>query len=138
MTMDKLQLLSRIKKLYSENVNIIQYLKSIAGSKINSIEDIMISYDFQAGSYIKNYKNNTAYYHEYGQYLANTIQELGDFDSLLEAGAGEGTTLGPLYLSLQKRPTQCYGFDISCSRIKYAKRFLSELQINNIKPELFM
>ena len=50
--MNKLKLLARIKELYeTEGTNIIEYLKSVASLKQNTIEDIMISYDFQAVAY---------------------------------------------------------------------------------------
>ncbi len=54
--MDKLKILSKIKEIYENGGNIIQYLKNLDGANTNSIEDIMISYDFQAGSYYNNYK----------------------------------------------------------------------------------
>jgi hypothetical protein len=50
--MNKLKLLARIKELYeTEGTNIIEYLKSVDSLKQNTIEDIMISYDFQAVAY---------------------------------------------------------------------------------------
>lgn len=133
--MDKLKVLSRIKKLYFENTNIIKFLKDLDGREHNSIEDIMISYDFQAGTYIEKYLANPKFTQEYCFYLANIINNLCEFNTLLEVGIGEGTTLGPLIHSLSKQPNNCYGFDISWSRVKYAKRFLEELNLNNI--ELF-
>lgn len=54
--MDKIKMMSKIKEIHLENKNIIKYLKEIDGRTNNSIEDIMISYDFQAGSYTKAYK----------------------------------------------------------------------------------
>jgi ubiquinone/menaquinone biosynthesis C-methylase UbiE len=126
-------MLNRIKQIYLENKNIIKYLKELDGAEINSIEDIMISYDFQAGSYIQAYKNNSSLKEKYCSYLANIIENLANYDSILEVGVGEGTTLGPLMNSLKKQPNKCYGFDISWSRIKYAKKFLSELDINNVQ-----
>jgi hypothetical protein len=51
--MEKLKELNKIKKLYENGGNIIQYLKSMDNNSMNSLEDILISYDFQAGSYIK-------------------------------------------------------------------------------------
>lgn len=72
---------------------------------------------------------------KYCSYLASIIENLGKYSSILEVGIGEGTTLAPLLLSLKKQPNKCYGFDISWSRIKYAKKFLKELNLNNV--ELF-
>ena len=55
--MQKYKLLSEIKKLYDKGENIIQYLKLYHSDKqMTSTEDIMISYDFQAGEYTEEYK----------------------------------------------------------------------------------
>ena len=44
--MDKLSILDKIKEIYDNGENVIQYLKNIGGGEANTIEDIMISYDF--------------------------------------------------------------------------------------------
>lgn len=136
--MESLGILNRIKEIYQENQNIIQYLRGMEERSYNSVEDIMISYDFQAGKYIENYKRNTPVYQNYCFYLSKVIEDLNvvPFDTLLEAGVGEGTTLGPLLRTLKKLPGQCYGLDLSWSKIKFARRFLAELAITN--AELFV
>lgn len=132
--MNKIKLLNRLKQLYLENTNIINYLKNLDGSKSNSTEDIMISYDFQAGTYIEGYKKDKTSKNEYCSHLSYVIEELEEeYDSLLEVGVGDGTTLGVLINCLKKRPKKSYGFDISWSRIKYAKKFINELDINNVQ-----
>ncbi|MCY6959587.1 methyltransferase domain-containing protein [Clostridium brassicae] len=133
--MDKLKILNRIKELYLKDTNIIKYLKIMENNDYNSIEDIMISYDLQAGTYSDYYKKNPILKNKYCNYLADIINKLEEVNSLLEVGIGEATTLGPLMLALNKRPKNCYGFDVSWSRIKYAKRFLNELNLNEV--ELF-
>ena len=40
--MDKLSLLSKVRGIYEANSNIMQYLREISGSKMNSADDIMI------------------------------------------------------------------------------------------------
>ena len=50
---NKFGILSRISEIYKSGGNIIQFLKSLKGDSKNSLEDILISYDFQAGSYIE-------------------------------------------------------------------------------------
>ena len=54
--MNKLQSLQKIKELYADGQNIMEFLK--AGNHSNDIDSIMISYDFQAGSYIKSAEDN--------------------------------------------------------------------------------
>ena len=131
--MDHKKILSRIKNLYSENANIIRYLKELDKSNINSIEDIMISYDFQAGTYYQDYKKDPSIKERYCSNLANIINNLGQYENILEVGVGEGTTLGPLFQFLDCKPNKVYGFDLSWSRIKYANKLLKELGIENVK-----
>ena len=114
----------------------MQYLRGLTGSECNSIEDIMISYDFQAGIYIEGYKGNTVQHNAFCTRLAQIISTFDDCHSILEVGVGEATKLGPLLSFLPKNSLKAFGFDISWSRIKYAKKFLAELNIENI--ELFI
>jgi ubiquinone/menaquinone biosynthesis C-methylase UbiE len=130
--MDNLKILNRVKEIYSQNHNIIKFLKDTNGNINNTIEDILISYDFQAGSYIDHYKKNPEFNAQYCSGIANVINQLGCFDSVLEVGIGEATTLGNLIKYLKHTPNRKYGFDISWSRIKYAKKFLQSLNISDI------
>ena len=55
---NKLLLLNKIRDMYEKNdVNIIQWLKNKSGSEMNDLADILISYDFQAGTYSKRQNN---------------------------------------------------------------------------------
>lgn len=84
--MDKIKMMSKIKEIHLENKNIIKYLKEIDGRTNNSIEDIMISYDFQAGSYTKAYKKDPKQKENFCSCLANIINNLEDCNSILEVG----------------------------------------------------
>ena len=64
--------------------------------------------------------------------MANEIENLGDFSSILEVGVGEATTLRTLLKNLKSHPPQVLGFDISWSRLKFATQFLNESEINNV------
>ncbi len=72
--MEKFKQLQKIKKLYAKGENIIQYLKSIGNSETNTIEDILISYDFQSGSYIQGLSKNKEYNEKYCKALAKLTQ----------------------------------------------------------------
>jgi len=136
--LDKFKILNRIKELYQENKNIIETLKNMDQRTYNTTEDILISYDFQAGAYTKGYLNHPRLKNlrdEYCRHLAALIDNLDPFASILEVGVGDATTLGLLLSFMQRKPGKCYGFDISWSRIKYARRFLEELGIHGV--ELF-
>lgn len=130
--MDKLSILNKIKEIYANNENIIDYLKSINNEEKTSLEDILISYDFQAGTYTKAYKNDPRSKNEYCYYLAKIINDLGEYNSILEAGVGEATTLAVTLSQLAKQPEKSYGFDISWSRIKYANKLTQEMNLKNV------
>jgi ubiquinone/menaquinone biosynthesis C-methylase UbiE len=120
--------------LYQEGENIIQYLKNIDGRSSNTIEDILISYDFQAGSYIQYAAENPDYINNYTNSIASVIKELLPKGVIVEVGVGEATTLGNVAKKLGTSFTYG-GFDISWSRIFYAKDYLSKL---NVAASLFM
>lgn len=130
--MDYIKILDQIKEIYTNGENIIQYLKNISeNGGQNTLEEIMISYDFQAGTYTKNAKKNIAYNQAYTEAIAQVINGLGACDCILEAGVGEATTLSNVVKKLSNQPSKVYGFDISWSRIKYANRYAKELGLNN-------
>ena len=58
----KTEMIGRIKKIYEDGGNIIKYLKQLEHRDYNTTEDIMISYDFQAGTYNANYDRNPKIY----------------------------------------------------------------------------
>jgi hypothetical protein len=102
-------------------------------SGFNTVEDIMISYDFQAGSYIRSYEQNPGYLDGYTAELRKVLGRLGPMDTLLEAGCGEATTLGVLAAGMPARPA-LGGFDISWSRVKLGLGFAAA---RGLSPQLF-
>lgn len=130
--MNKLTLASHIGEIYQSGGNIIEYLRSLDGSRANTVEDIKISYDFQAGSYISSYKKNPGYLESYTEAIAEVFSKLGCFQTCLEVGCGEATTLALLAGKLG--PKTFGGFDISWSRIKYGQQFCQQ---RGLDPSLF-
>lgn len=124
-----------LKRLYNEGKNIMEYLKSQSLSTINTVDAIKISYDLQAGSYIKMVNSKPEYISLYTDAIAKILNSLQPYNSLLEIGVGEATTLGNV-LSKIDRPQRVFGFDISWSRIKFAQSYLKNLKID--KVELFI
>ncbi|MFT5168871.1 MAG: ubiquinone/menaquinone biosynthesis C-methylase UbiE/uncharacterized protein YbaR (Trm112 family) [Saprospiraceae bacterium] len=129
--MEKIKLLERIKELYDNGENIIEYLKGQNGNKETKLEDIMISYDFQAGNYTRKAISIPDFRKEFCVNLASILKELGPIESILEIGVGEATTLGILLHQMEQVPNDVFGFDISWSRIKYAKQFVQHLGLND-------
>jgi uncharacterized protein YbaR (Trm112 family) len=130
--MNKLHLLNKIREIYLSGGNIIQYLKQTDGRDYNTIEDILISYDFQSGSYIREIGKNPEFINKYCSSISDIIKSCDLYNSILEVGVGEATTLGTL-LKYIKIPENVLGFDISWSRLMYAKEFLKDLNHKNVK-----
>lgn len=122
--------LQKIKELYNKGENLIAWLKESEGRTTNSFEDIMISYDFQAGTYVQEFEKNKnkqeymEYYVKIAEVISNYLREFNTAN-LFEAGVGEATTLGPI---LERLPMEklggVYGLDASFSRLKEGKQFL--------------
>lgn len=126
--MDKLALLNRIRDIYeSSNANIMKWLKEQLGENHNDITDILISYDFQAGTYIDYYLKNRVFQDDYFKRMVSVIDGLEDWNrSLLECGCGEATAIVPILNMLQRKFDYVGGIDISWSRLKYGKEFSGE------------
>ena len=135
--MEKFALIKKIEQLYSRGGNIIKYLKELENKSSASAEDIMISYDFQAGTYREAYEKNSEL-HEikdaYNRYIANVINSFScSVESILEAGVGEATALVPILKYLKRDEIRWIGGnDISYSRIKVAKEFARDYGAENI------
>ena len=122
--------IEELKKDYQSGINIIKKLKKIGVDLQTCIE---ISYDIQAGSYTRQYYENRDVREKPVQciqdiMLKNNIRPL----SILEAGCGEANTLGLIKEKLDPE-VPAYGFDISMSRLFYAKKFLSERSVKDVQ-----
>lgn len=124
--------LNTIKKIYERGENIIQHLKDDETSKNNTDEMIMISYDFQSGSYIKNVKENPEFNEKYTGAIAKVINKpCIKCDFILEVGVGEATTLANLVPKLKVNPKRIYGFDLAWSRVRYAIEYTKKRDIKD-------
>ena len=123
--------LKKIQEIYKKGGNVIDYIKKMTSENSNSTEAIMISYDMQAGSYIKYASENYVYINNYTNSIAKIIDNLGDFESIIEIGVGEATTFANVVTKLKKTPKEILGFDISWSRVKYAQQYLKEKGVLN-------
>lgn len=122
----------QVKALYEQGNNITHILCKEKGLEQNTDEIIEIAYDLQTGSYIAAMDDMEIAKHKenYTTEIANTIRSLCTPKSILEAGVGEATTLSGV---LQKLPPSVmgYGFDLSWSRIAYAKQWLKSKGVEN-------
>lgn len=128
----KNKLLNKIQELYKSGENIMSHLRDSDGS--NDIESILISYDFQAGTYIENAKANSIFLDKYTSKISELFQEIAP-QAILEVGVGEATTLTNVLKHLENTDISAYGFDISWPRIKYANQYYKE---QNVLNDLFL
>ncbi|MFT6906577.1 MAG: ubiquinone/menaquinone biosynthesis C-methylase UbiE [Oleiphilaceae bacterium] len=122
----------KIKELYEQGTNISAWLRKELGVTHNTREIIEISYDIQAGSYIELLKSKAMTQHkvEYTKEIVKEILSLCSPVSVLEAGVGEATTLSGVMKRLES-DIRGYGFDLSWSRIAYAKDWLQSQGVTN-------
>jgi uncharacterized protein YbaR (Trm112 family) len=119
---------------YARGENIIQHLKANHPG-LPLAQMIEISYDLQSGSYIKQADENGAFLEAYTRSVANVLAPLRPA-TMMEVGCGEATTLGNVARHMGPGPG-LYGFDISFSRLLYARSYLERLQLPHANT-LFM
>jgi ubiquinone/menaquinone biosynthesis C-methylase UbiE len=114
------------KDAWSKGKNMTQALNWFYGQQP---DHPLIAYDIQAsddkGSYAENFKKNPTTKMKMVLELVDTINSLGEYETLMEVGVGEATTLAPLK-SLLHRKSANFGFDISVSRIIRGVEFIKE------------
>jgi ubiquinone/menaquinone biosynthesis C-methylase UbiE/uncharacterized protein YbaR (Trm112 family) len=135
--------LKLLGEIYRKNENLIEYMRSQSKTEANTAEQIMISYDFQAGTYTKDFYQAPESRIQTAKWIADIISAKKISGSIMEAGVGEATMLVTLMKELEERCSRhfnsVYGFDISWSRIKAAQKFAKEngqYQINLFTGDL--
>ncbi len=121
----------QLKKLYEQGKNISEFLRNEMSLSYNTQEIIEVSYDLQTGSYIEAMKNDKVVKHkrEYSKEIADRIRSLCSPKSVMEAGVGEATTMSGVLENLGDG-LDSYGFDLSWSRVLYAKKWLHSKGFN--------
>jgi uncharacterized protein YbaR (Trm112 family) len=131
---NKLSMLNTAKDLFFKGENVLQYLNK-EGYGVNSISDIQISYDLQAGSYITHYEQcpefRDAVYLAITKVLDNLKVE--NVKYVLEAGVGEAVALGKILSSWSYAPETAFAFDLSWSRIKCGQAHLKKIGIDQVQ-----
>jgi ubiquinone/menaquinone biosynthesis C-methylase UbiE/uncharacterized protein YbaR (Trm112 family) len=102
-------------------------MRNERGIQRNTEEIIEVAYDLQTGSYVAAMEDKAIANHKkkYTSELARIIKSLCTPISLLEAGVGEATTLAGV-LGHLKTEVRSFGFDLSWSRVVYAKLWLKK------------
>ena len=126
--MKNIEIIKEIEQIYLGGANLISYLKKIENRRENDVNDIMISYDFQAGSYVEAFTNDLKLKNvkiAQGKKIAAIIDSFSQsINTILEAGVGEATALVPTINALKRTDVKWIGGnDISWSRCHIADIF---------------
>jgi predicted O-methyltransferase YrrM len=119
--------------LFDRGDNVIEWINSREGAQHNSATAILYAYDAQAGSYVKLLDDPgiRELKDKIGRYLATIVDGFAP-DSILEAGIGEATSLVPMLRHLRMKPAHILGFDLSLSRLLFARRHFAEHSTDKI------
>jgi ubiquinone/menaquinone biosynthesis C-methylase UbiE len=120
--------MSELKRLFQQGVNIMQHVREFQGYSINTAVAIRYAYDLQAGKYTAemNLPDRQAYRRHYKALVAPLVRAVNP-RTLLDVGTGEATTLAPLLDQLSGTIGETFAFDISLSRLLYARKYLQKL-----------
>jgi ubiquinone/menaquinone biosynthesis C-methylase UbiE/uncharacterized protein YbaR (Trm112 family) len=128
--MNKIKQIQKIREIFSSGGNLMEYLRE-NNQHSNDIESIMISYDFQAGSYIEFAAKNADYIENYTTSLAKELLSLGDISDIMEVGVGEATIMSPLMIKIDRHNSiKKWAFDLSWSRIKCARDYSRKMGVD--------
>lgn len=120
--------------------NISQTLREHLGVDHNTPEVIKVTYDLQAGDYVRFAEQHQDYMAANGRQLASLLdQHLHAGDTLLDAGAGELTTLTHILEALRTKIAHVIAVDISQARLDAGLRYAAARNtplIETIKAEI--
>lgn len=123
-----------LKQLYRENRNIMAYLREQGAGGINDESAILAAYDMQSGTYMKAMEQPEVQRQNQvstGK-LAALFDQLG-CSSLLHGGTGEAKTISHVVEQMHARPDHVYGFDISLSRLLYAREYVRRMNLSSVR-----
>ena len=127
----KSELLMKAMEWFDQGKNIAVTAREEFEGDVLPQDIIEVAYDLQAGSYtaalevpeMRDLKE------EWGRRVAEILRSLG-VSSACEAGAGEATTLAFIAKAAEPEVAFC-GFDISLSRMLYARHFLARYSVES-------
>jgi uncharacterized protein YbaR (Trm112 family) len=127
MIMDDISLLREARAVFATGGNISQHFKHQNLTDAERLKVIEYAYDLQSGSYTEAVTSDAAIRDNKQQWGARIAELLAHYgiQSALDAGVGEASTLR--YIAAASAPElQFAGFDISLSRLCFARRFLQD------------
>lgn len=130
------KLLLGMKEAYEHGENSMAWARAFLNNDSNTLDATLISYELQSGTYISEFKENKLLYESWWSQLHDIIKDsIKDFDSIMEVGVGEATTLFGILNLIKKQDLISFGFDISWSRLYFANKILKE---NGHQSNLFV
>lgn len=121
-------LLARMREAYARGANAMQVAREYLGSAENTGLATEISYDLQAGEYLRESREDPGRHHKWAAQLGGVLDPyLMPGGSLLEVGCGDGTTLSGVLNVLPDSERDIFAVDLSWSRVHVAKRHLEDL-----------
>lgn len=126
--------INELKQDYLEGRNITQIMREERNIDYNTQEIIETAYELQTGEYQKKWerKEFSELYEKFTKEIATTILNICNPKSILEAGVGEATTFTKVLQHLNIKDLKAFGFDISWSRTFFAKKIITEKEIENV------
>lgn len=126
--------INELKQDYLEGRNITQIMREERNIDYNTQEIIETAYELQTGEYQKKWerKEFSELYEKFTKEIATTILNICNPKSILEAGVGEATTFTKVLQHLNIKDLKAFGFDISWSRTFFAKKLITEKEIENV------
>jgi len=119
-----------LKKLYSKDINVNEYLRK--NTTLPEEEIIKLSYDVQSGSYVTKFT-----YFKSKKILNKVIKQINstNYKSLIDFGCGELTNSYTILCNINIKNKVFFGYDLSLSRILEGKKFLDKKK--KVKIKLF-
>ena len=133
MNKNNYKILDKIKYLKKNYFFFLKKNTNLSNKEIN-----LISYGFQAGSYVKYFnknKNNPILNSYYDQIYIVLKDFIKPKYSVIEAGSGEGNMLFQMMRRFKKKKNSFFGFDYSFSRLFLGKKNLEKYKI---RPNIFL
>jgi uncharacterized protein YbaR (Trm112 family) len=114
--------LREAREVYARGGNVMAHFRAADRHGRNSSDAVLVSYDLQSGTY-RSALDDADYRARSERYARAILRDLDplDFDSMLDAGTGEATTLMPVLAGLRTMPTRVAAFDLAWSRVAHAR-----------------
>ena len=124
--------IKQLKQFFSKKKNIMMYLRNKNKKKLNTEDEIRLSYELQAGSYLSALENKE-FFKKNEKYCSEFSKIFSQYkpSSILHVGTSNGKSICSIIKNMKKKPEDVYGLDISLSSLMFAKKY-SE----NVKPKI--